>query len=150
MNCAKKALMVILVTALAGLWGCTQSTGPGASSARLRELEARAARLEDDVKTATAARDQARKKVTVLEEQRAQLAQQVDNLQNLVRERDDLKQLVTTRTTERDALQASLIQFSRDLQNLATKIDQAAQAHGATPPAVTGTAPAAVTTETKS
>ena len=38
---------------------------------------------------------------------------------------------------ERDALQASLLQFSRDLQNLATKIDQAAQGNTNPAPPIT-------------
>jgi outer membrane murein-binding lipoprotein Lpp len=134
MTCAKKALMVLTVTTLAGLWGCTQSNPPNSASARLRELEAKTARLEDDVKTALAARDQARKKAALLEEQRTQLAQQVDQLDHITREREELKQQVTARTAERDAVQTQLLQFGRDLQTLATKIEQTASANFATPP----------------
>src|SRR5437870_5726721 len=130
MSCAKKALMVIALTTLLGLWGCTQNTSPAASNARLRELEARAARLEDDYKTAIAARDQARRKANTLEEQRAQLAQQVEQLQRIAKERDEMKQQLAARTAERDALQSGLVQFSRELQNLAAKVDQVAQANG--------------------
>jgi len=130
MSCAKKALTVILLTTLLGLWGCTQNGSPAASNARLRESEARAARLEDDLKTAVAARDLARKKVNILEEQRAQLAQQVEQLQRIAKERDELRQLVAARTAERDALQSGLVQFSRDLQNLAAKVDLVAQGNG--------------------
>jgi len=149
MSCVKKALMVVMVTTLLGLWGCTQNSSSASSSARLRELEARAARLEDDYKTAVAARDQARKKVNLLEEQRAQLAQQLEQLQRVARERDELRQQLTTRTVERDALQAGLLQFSRDLQNLATKVDQVAQGSGAAAPPASFVAPTAATNQPK-
>jgi chromosome segregation ATPase len=126
MSCGKKALLVMLLTGLLGLWGCTQGGGSSTTSARLRELEARSARLEDDYKTAAAARDQARKKVTALEDQRTQLAQQVEQLLKVAKERDELRTQLTARVAEREALQANLVQFSRDLQNLATKLEQAA------------------------
>ena len=141
MTSGKKALLILMLTTLLGLWGCTQGGSSTSASARLRELEARSARLEDDYKTAAAARDQARKKVTLLEEQRAQLAQQVEQLQKVAKERDELRTQLTTRAAERDALQASLVQFSRDLQSLATKVDQAAQAGGSAAPLLSPPAP---------
>jgi outer membrane murein-binding lipoprotein Lpp len=133
MSCAKKALMVVALTTLFGLWGCTQSAPPNSPSARLRELEAKNARLEDDYKAAVTARDQARKKATALEEQQAQLTLQLEQLQRLAKERDDYRQQAAVRTAERDAFQAQLVQFGRELQNLAQKIDQAAQSHGNPP-----------------
>ena len=141
MTCAKKALMVLTVTTLVGLWGCTQSTPPNSANARLRELEAKTARLEDDVKTALAARDQARRKATVLEEQRAQLSQQLEQLERITKEREDLKQQVTVRTSERDAVQNQLVQFGHELQSLATKIEQTANANFNPVPAPPVTAP---------
>jgi uncharacterized coiled-coil DUF342 family protein len=142
MTCGKKALLVVMLTTLLGLWGCTQGGSSSSTSARLREVEARSARLEDDYKTAAAARDQARKNVAQLDEQRAQLTQQVEQLQKVVKERDELRAQLTSRTAERDALQASLLQFSRDLQNLATKMDQAAQSGGSGTPLLTTPQPA--------
>jgi chromosome segregation ATPase len=131
MTCGKKALLVVMLTGLLGLWGCTQSGSSNATSARLRELEARGARLEDDFKTATAARDQARKKAVALEEQRTQLALQVEQLLKVAKERDELRTQLTARAAEREVLQANLLQFSRDLQGLAAKIDQAASGSAA-------------------
>jgi hypothetical protein len=143
MTCAKKALTVIILTTMLGLWGCTQNSSSSSTGARLRELEARGARLEDDYKTAVTARDQARKKLNAVEEQRVQLAQEVELLQRAVKERDELRTQVAARVAERDALQANLLQFSRDLQSLAAKVDQAAQSNGATPAPVSA-APATV------
>ena len=128
MTCIKKALMVTIVTAMLGLWGCSQSGAPNSGSAGLRKLEARSARLEDDFKTVAAARDQARKKIAVLEEQRAQLTQQVELLERTTKERDELRQLLAYRTAERDNAQNHLVQFTRDLQSLVNKVEQAAHA----------------------
>jgi outer membrane murein-binding lipoprotein Lpp len=146
MTCTKKALMVVMLTTLMGLWGCSQNGAPNAGSVRLRELEAKTARLEDDCKTAVAARDQARKKVNLLEEQRAQLVLQVEQLERVVKERDELKHALANRTAERDGLQSNLLQFGRDLQNLAAKIDQAGRSP-VNPPAVTSPLSAAAAPE---
>jgi outer membrane murein-binding lipoprotein Lpp len=143
MTCNKKALMVVMLTTLLGLWGCAQNGAPNPGSARLRELEAKTARLEDDCKTALAARDQARKKVNLLDEQRAQLVLHVEQLERVVAERDELKHVLANLTAERDGLQSNLLQFSRDLQNLAAKIDQAGRSP-VNPPAVTAPLSAAV------
>jgi DNA anti-recombination protein RmuC len=126
MSCGKKSLIVLSLTALLGLWGCAQSNSPSAGNARLRDLEAKSARLEEECKTVTTARDQARKKAAVLEEQRAQLQDEVDQLQRVARERDEFKQSLCNRTAERDALQGLLTQFGRDLQSLAQRVEQAA------------------------
>jgi hypothetical protein len=136
MTCTKKALMVTMLTMMLGLWGCTQNGAPTSGNARLRELEAKSARLEDDYKTAATARDQARKKVALLEEQRALLTQQVEHLERIAKERDELKQLLVFRTTERDVAQNHLVQFSRDLQVLFSKVEQAAYGQ-ANPPVIT-------------
>jgi outer membrane murein-binding lipoprotein Lpp len=133
MTCTKKALIVLVLTTLTGLWGCSQNGTHNSGSARLRELEAKTARLEDDYRTAVTARDQARKKVNLLEEQRAQLVLQVETLERVVKERDELKLVLANRTAERDGLQSNLLQFSRDLQNLAAKIDQAARTPASAP-----------------
>ncbi len=134
MTCIKKALMVTMLTTMLGLWGCSQSGTPNSGSARLRELEAKSARLEDDYKTVVTARDQGRKKIASLEEQRAQLLQQVEVLERITKERDELKQLLANRTAERDTAQNHLTQFTRDLQGLVNKVEQAARAP-ASPPA---------------
>jgi hypothetical protein len=52
----------------------------------------------------------------------------------VVKERDELRSQIALRTAERDSLQASLVQFSRDLQSLASKIEQAAQSASSPPP----------------
>jgi len=122
MTCANKALLVVMVVATLGLWGCAQNpTGP-ATNARIRDLESRNAKLEDDYRAAVAARDQFRKKIASIEEQRLR---QVEQLQLVMRERDELKEQLNVRGVERDALHGQLIQIGKDLQNLAGRIESA-------------------------
>jgi outer membrane murein-binding lipoprotein Lpp len=111
---------------LLGLWGCTQNAGTNLNNSRIRELEAKTARLEDDCKAAATARDQARKKVHNLEEQRVQLLLQIEQLELVAKERDELRRTLAQRTSERDSLQGHLTQFGRDLQSLAMRIEQTA------------------------
>jgi chromosome segregation ATPase len=125
MSRANQALLVMLVTTL-GLWGCAQRSTPGTNSARLRDLESRNAKLEEDYRAAVAARDQARKKVTAVEEKLAHLERRLEELQSALKERDELRQLVTTRTNERDAFQTQLNLFGKELQNLVGRIEAAA------------------------
>jgi len=72
-----KFVILLLVVGSLGVWGCVQSAGNGANAERIRALETKIARLEDDFKASIAVREQLRKKLTSVEEERAQLSQQV-------------------------------------------------------------------------
>jgi len=125
MRSANKALFVLMLAAVVGLWGCTQNRG-GNSSARVRDLEARNTKLEEDYRAAVADAAQVRKKLAAAEEQVAQAAQQVKELETAAAERDRLRKQLTTTTTEKTALHAQMVQFGRELQALASKLDAAA------------------------
>jgi len=116
-----KFVILLLVVGSLGVWGCAQSAGNGANAERIRALETKIARLEDDFKASIAVREQLRKKLTSVEEERAQLSQQVDQLQAVVKERDNLKQQLTLRTSERDAVQN---QFNNLCKGIKTLIGQ--------------------------
>lgn len=137
MKSANKALLVIVVVSSLGLWGCTQSGAN--SSARLQELEARYAKLEEDYQGTVTARDQARKRLAAVEEQRAKLTQQLEATQ---KEREDLQRQLAARVSERDAIQAQLIQFSKELQSLLGKVEAAVQTYGPPVPVTTSNAAA--------
>ena len=117
MNQAGKAAVIFFIAAM-GLWGCAQGPGGGASAERMRALEAKVTKLEEDFRGAVAARDQLRKKLTTAEDEKSQLAKQVDQLTMVVKERDELKQQLTVRTTERDSLQNQFTEFRKGLKNL--------------------------------
>jgi septal ring factor EnvC (AmiA/AmiB activator) len=123
MTRANKAL-VLLVVAVLGLWGCAQR--PGASAERLRSLESKLGKLEDDYRVVTATRDQVRKKLADLEEERTKLQQDLEQAQQtLGKERDDFKLQLTSRTSERDALQTQFETFRKGVRTLLNQADTA-------------------------
>ncbi len=125
---ANKALAIVLLLVTLSFWGCSQKQAP-AGSARVRDLEARNAKLEEDYRVVVGQRDLARKKLTAAEEETAalgqQVAQQLEQLQAATRERDELRRQTVARTGERDNLHQQLVQLGKELQNLAGRIDSA-------------------------
>jgi outer membrane murein-binding lipoprotein Lpp len=125
MQKASTALLVTMVISSLSLWGCTNQKN-GVTNTKIRELENRHAKLEEDYRVILAANEASRRKLAQLEAQRAELAQKVEDLQAVVKERDELKIEVISRTEERDQVQVQLLQFSKDLQNLASRASAAA------------------------
>jgi outer membrane murein-binding lipoprotein Lpp len=121
---SKGLLLAIAVTCL-GLWGCAQNRAGADSAAKLRELEARHAKLEEDYQAVAAANESIRKRLALVEADRGSLAKKVEQLQVAVRERDELKRQVAVRTGERDTLHAQMVQFGRDLQGLVGRVEAA-------------------------
>ena len=134
-------LLTVLVVATLGVWGCGQG-GSSSQAERIRALEAKCAKLEDDYRAAATVRDQARKKTAGLEEERAELQKDLEDkgkqLQLVTKERDELRQNVEVRTTERDVLQTRCERLKRGLQNLLGQDD--AVTPTAAPPVTSGPA----------
>lgn len=125
-----------------GLWGCTQQK-TGAFNAKVREMEARYAKLEEDYRAVAAAADQGRKKLALAEarlsqakNQNGDLTKQVEELRPVAAERDDLRKQLTTRTGERDQIVNQMTQFSKELQALAGRLETVASAGGVGPAVV--------------
>lgn len=130
MTRANKGLVLLLVATL-GLWGCVKGPARGPAGAeRIRALESKNAKLEDDFRSAAATRDQLRKKL-------ANLQQQLDHLQGVIKERDELKQLVCVRSGERDALQSQIEQLRKGIRSLLGQAEAAGT--GSTEKPVTST-----------
>lgn len=118
MSRAQKALSVLVVACL-GLWGCAQGAANGhASSERIRALETKIAKLEDDFKAVVTIREQLRKQLTATEHEKTQLGQQVEQLQVVAKERDELRQQLAARTNERDSVQGQFDQFRKNIKAL--------------------------------
>ncbi len=127
MSRANRALLVLLVAAL-GLWGCARGPAGGPASAeRIRTLEGKCAKLEDDYRAVAGARDQLRKKLASVEEERAKVRGELDQHQSVVKERDDLRRQVGTRTMERDAMQGQLDQLRKGIRSLLGQAEAGAQ-----------------------
>ena len=118
MSQAQKALSVLVIACL-GLWGCAQGATNGhASAERIRALESKLAKLEDDLRAVVSVREQLRKQLTATEQEKTQLGQQVTQLQAVVKERDDLREQLTVRTNERDSIQTQFDQLRKGIQSL--------------------------------
>lgn len=113
--------LILLTVFVMGIWGCAENgQSPGASLAdRVKALEAKNAKLEDDFRAVAGARDQLRRKLAVAEEEQAKLQKQVeDQLQTANRERDELRGQLSERTKERDALVKQFEGFRKTLKDL--------------------------------
>lgn len=124
----RKALIVVVVASL-GLWGCAK--GPAGTHAgqneRIRSLEGKCAKLEDDYRAVAGARDQFRKRLDGLLADRDRLQKELATKRVLLKERDALRLEVNSRTVERDALQNRCDRLKKGLQNLIGQ-DEALQA----------------------
>ena len=113
-------MSLVLVVVMLGIWGCAQ--GPS-SAERVKSLEAKVTRLEEDFRAAAAARDQFRKKLGETEQLAAQLKQDLDALQPVIKERDDLRVHLKTRTQERDTVAAQFDGFRKSLKELVGQME---------------------------
>jgi hypothetical protein len=139
MTRANKALIVMVVAGL-GVWGCAK--GPAnqqaAQAERIKVLESKCTKLEEDYRAVATARDQAKKRLAVLEEEKAQLQKELELHQIVVKERDELRRQLEQRTGERDVLQSRCDRLKKGLQSLLGQDD--AMAPPATPNPVTTSA----------
>jgi len=137
-----KASIVLLVAAL-GLWGCARSSTPNwsAHSERIRSLEAKCVKIEDEYRGVVSTRDQMRKHLASLEAEnirldkvRQQLVREVEQAKKVQEERDQLRRSMESRTSERDALQLRCERLKKGLQSLIGQDDAMAPAPAPTSP----------------
>lgn len=110
-----KILAVVLVVSL-GIWGCARKPAEQASHERVRTLEGRCVKLEQDYRTVAQARDRARKELGALEEETTRLQRDVADRAALIKERDELRRQLSTKTTERDNLVTRYEKLRKSLQ----------------------------------
>lgn len=129
MTKASPLFLAVVLFCSAGMYGCTQQKN-GAASAKIRDMEARYTKLEEDYRAVVATSEANRKKLAQLEVQKVELAKEVDDLRVVVQERDelrkereDLRKQLATRTGERDTFQTQLSQFRQDLMSLVGRVD---------------------------
>src|SRR5215472_16563768 len=89
---AAKVGAVVLVVSL-GLWGCARKSSEPGQSDRVRSLEGKCVKLEQDYRTVVHARDKARRDLAALEEETARLQREVAEKEALVKERDQLRKV---------------------------------------------------------
>jgi septal ring factor EnvC (AmiA/AmiB activator) len=119
-----KAFAVVVLSVL-GIWGCAQGPTASASLEKIKQLEQKITRLEDDFRAATAARDQFRKKLTEAERLVADLRAEVEALRPVVAERDELRNQLKVRTAERDQVTQQFESFRKSLKELVGQMESA-------------------------
>jgi chromosome segregation ATPase len=110
---------IVMVVAACGLWGCAQ--GPASSAAqaeRLRALEAKCAKYEEDYRSVASARDAAKRAAAVLEQDKVRIQKELVLKQDIEKERDELRKQIELRSGERDVLQARCDRLKKGIQNL--------------------------------
>lgn len=133
-----KIVVVVLVVCL-GLWGCARKPDSRlTSSERVRVLESRCQKLEQDYRSVAQARDKARRELAALEEETTRLHKELAEKVALQKERDQLReqmkaslieqeeltQLLALRTGERDELRQLLIQRTHEREQLQSRCDK--------------------------
>lgn len=149
-----KILTVVVIVCL-GLWGCARRpASPTGSVERVKVLESRAQKLEQDNRALTQARDKARQDLASLEEENARLkkdlafqtalAREVEKLRQQAKataaelasrtsERDDLRQQISQRVNEREVLINRCEKMRKGIQQLISQDENTAANPGQTP-----------------
>src|SRR5947209_3597749 len=125
-----KGLIIALVASV-GLWGCARGPASGSAAAeRIKALEYKVGKLEEDFRAAASARDVLRSRLASAEEQRTRLENEVEQLQRVVRDRDELRKQVAVRIAQRDTVQAQFEQFRKNIRELLRQAETASAAVG--------------------
>lgn len=116
MNSTYRSLAVFSLVLL-GLWGCSQGpSNRGALVERIKVLETRSARMEEDFRAVSASRDQVKQQLVRAEEH-------IQTLQVVVKERDELKVQLQLRTSERDQVAGQYDQFRQSIREVLGQAD---------------------------
>ena len=118
-NPSNRNIFIAIVVTL-GIWGCSQNPGPSpkVQAEKIKTLEERIAKMEDEHQALLSNRDQMKTRITALEDDRSALEKKLIHHKEVVQERDELKALANLRTSERDASQLRCELFKKGLQEL--------------------------------
>jgi chromosome segregation ATPase len=119
MKHAGTAFLVVMLFSTLGLWGFAQQRN-GSYAARLRDLENRYGKLEEDHRTIASLSDRHQRRIAQLEKERTELAEQVDELRKVAEEREGLRAQVADVSQQRDSLKVQLSASNRERENFRT------------------------------
>lgn len=127
--------IAVLIVSVFGLWGCAKAPSDGGMTAeKLKAVETKLAKLEDDFRAASSARDQLKKRLTAAEEAQAELVAFRDRLVKDIKVKDDL---IEKRTAERDLSNTQYENFRKNLKDLILKAEESvAKTDSNTPPVI--------------
>ena len=120
----------IAVVTLVGVWGCSQAPSADSASAtaeKLKSVEAKLARLEEDFRAAASARDQLSVKLHAAENARTALQADVAKLARDIKAKDDV---IQTRTAERDQALDHLKMLKDGLKEILARVEDGPKSDG--------------------
>jgi chromosome segregation ATPase len=114
-----------MIVTLFGLWGCSRApsadSGNAATAEKLKAMETKLARLEDDFRAAASARDQLSKRLIAAEEARTAMQAQVERMTREAKAKDEQ---LTARTAERDQVTNQYKVFREGLREWLARGDE--------------------------
>src|SRR4051794_38439165 len=106
---ARVAATVMVVSL--GIWGCARRPVEQSNNTdKVRAVEARCVKLEQDYRSVAQARDKARKDLAAAEEESGRLQKELADRETLVRERDELRKQLKASQTEKEQAQQLVAQ----------------------------------------
>ena len=113
-------LVGIFAFTLVTMWGWSNSSSRNALVDRVKSLEDKTAKLDSELRSVIAIRDQAK-------QQLAKAETHIQKLQQVVKERDELKIQLQVRTSERDQVLAQYDEFRKSLKDMHSHTPKAMQ-----------------------
>lgn len=123
-----RPLFLCLITVF-GVWGCSRgpANSPG-SSDRVKSLEEKSTRLEEDLRATSLSRDQYQRRLIAAESNLTQVRKELDvetiKVQILTKERDLLVIQMKQRTEERDWINSQFGGFRNNLRELLNQAEE--------------------------
>lgn len=121
MKHAGTAFLVVMLFSTLGLWGCSQQKN-GSYASRLRDLESRYTRLEEDHRAVVSLGERHQRRIGQLEKERTELTTKVDELQKIADDREELQGRLAALSKQRDGLQVQLSGRTRERDELVTQL----------------------------
>jgi hypothetical protein len=114
---AAKLAAVVLVVSL-GIWGCARRPDNGSQGDRIRSLEGKCVKREQDYLTVSKALDKAQRALKRVQEEASRLQREAAEKESLLKERDELRKLAQDVQVERDRLTRTLAQRTSEREEL--------------------------------
>jgi chromosome segregation ATPase len=118
-----KISAVVLVVSL-GIWGCARKPIENHSSnERIRSLEGKCVKLEQDFRIVAHARDRARKDLETAEKELSRLQRELPEREVLAKERDELREQLNAMATQRDQAEKTVAKRTEEREQVRRELN---------------------------
>ncbi len=110
---------IFLLVVLAGVWGCAGRTDPNAGAReRIRVLESRCQKLEQDYRGVASTRDKIEKQLAELKAENARFKAAIEQQNTLVKERDELAEQLKTALAQLESSKSEALRLAAERDEL--------------------------------